>query len=357
MIPHPTLPKDNARNKRDNTIDILKGICIILVVYGHMARGLIDSGISNHKILLTEIDFVLYTSHMPVFFLIAGYNTEYSIRKHHIYNFLRSRLWAVIYPYFLWSTILWLTKSVTSLFLSINHPIQIIEILDIFWNPISVFWFLYALFFLQSFSTIFRSAGVLLLTISFLLLTIFFIFNPNLPRIINLIVVHSPFFAIGFLASQLGKTLIIKKLSYPMPLFLLFILFTIGCYEAITSGLPTPVGFATLPLSIMGIALLIGISQACPTAFLRNHIRFLGVLSLPIYLLHVYFLPIVPRILPKLHVHSDIIAVIAGTGLGVYGSVLTYMLIKRLNLDGWCALSGKPPLEHSQESPEQIQRA
>jgi len=48
-------------NTRSNWIDNAKAIGIILVVYGHVARGLYNAGIKVHVPLYQLIDSVVYS--------------------------------------------------------------------------------------------------------------------------------------------------------------------------------------------------------------------------------------------------------------------------------------------------------
>lgn len=52
-------------------VDYAKGIGIILVVYGHVARGVFNAGITEDEKLFRLVDAVIYSlSYALVFFLI-----------------------------------------------------------------------------------------------------------------------------------------------------------------------------------------------------------------------------------------------------------------------------------------------
>lgn len=61
--------------KHIETVDILKGITIILVVIGHAVQGVVSS---QHLTINTEYNSIfilkqiIYGFHMPLFFIIAG---------------------------------------------------------------------------------------------------------------------------------------------------------------------------------------------------------------------------------------------------------------------------------------------
>ena len=55
---------------REVWIDYAKAIGIILVVYGHVARGLYSAGIDIPYELYVLIDSIVYSFHMPLFFFL-----------------------------------------------------------------------------------------------------------------------------------------------------------------------------------------------------------------------------------------------------------------------------------------------
>ncbi|WP_043367549.1 acyltransferase family protein, partial [Cupriavidus sp. WS] len=57
---------------RDVWVDNAKGIGIILVVYGHVARGLHSAGIWSDATSFSFLDSAVYSFHMPLFFFLSG---------------------------------------------------------------------------------------------------------------------------------------------------------------------------------------------------------------------------------------------------------------------------------------------
>jgi fucose 4-O-acetylase-like acetyltransferase len=58
--------KENFES-RINWVDYAKAIGILLVVYGHVARGIKNSGIKIPTDLYEVADSVIYSFHMPLF--------------------------------------------------------------------------------------------------------------------------------------------------------------------------------------------------------------------------------------------------------------------------------------------------
>ena len=81
---------------RDITFDIAKGIGIVLVVIGHYIP---DNAPSWY---IGFVSFV-YHFHMPLFFMIAGFFYERSIKKVGYWRFVRSKFERLMFPYFILS--------------------------------------------------------------------------------------------------------------------------------------------------------------------------------------------------------------------------------------------------------------
>ncbi|MCJ2876122.1 hypothetical protein JUM41_17915 [Rhizobium pusense] len=60
---------------RDNIYDVAKGLCIILVVFGHAERGLNGPGAPPHFSLMGFCDYAIYTFHMPFFSSCRDYSS------------------------------------------------------------------------------------------------------------------------------------------------------------------------------------------------------------------------------------------------------------------------------------------
>ena len=58
--------------QRNQWVDYAKAIGIILVVYGHVARGLIAAGLPMNQTWYTLVDSIIYSFHMPLFFFLSG---------------------------------------------------------------------------------------------------------------------------------------------------------------------------------------------------------------------------------------------------------------------------------------------
>src|SRR5436190_2122812 len=70
----------DRHSRREHWIDVTKGIGILLVVYGHVLRGLVTAGIVPNSKLFQIAYYTLYLFHMPLFFfLVAARNATWML--------------------------------------------------------------------------------------------------------------------------------------------------------------------------------------------------------------------------------------------------------------------------------------
>lgn len=120
-------------------IDVARALGIILVVFGHVERGLRLAGVLQNP-AWAQVDFMIYTFHMPLFFYLSGMNV---VQSRTTPGFLRRRAMAIIVPYFVFSVI----QGAVQIGLSgqTNGTTSITDLELIFVAPIGPFWFLYVL--------------------------------------------------------------------------------------------------------------------------------------------------------------------------------------------------------------------
>lgn len=88
------------KSNRNLYIDIVKGIAIILVVYGHCIEYYSTEYLNGNFFYSDLIHKIIYSFHMPLFMLVSGYLFYGSIRKHlWICNF-KSRFTKLLLPIF-----------------------------------------------------------------------------------------------------------------------------------------------------------------------------------------------------------------------------------------------------------------
>lgn len=120
------------QKNRDNTFDIIKGIGILLVIIGHLAHG--------YGVLIP----IIYTFHMPLFFIVSGY----FYKEKGVKELFKRDFRVLIIPYLIVSLILIFYGCVMYI---IKHDIQKL----LFWTDsflyagikdVGPLWFLLAMF-------------------------------------------------------------------------------------------------------------------------------------------------------------------------------------------------------------------
>ncbi len=90
---------------RSMLIDVVRGIAITLVVWGHTNQGIIHRGWWGASKIGEHMDAAVYTFHMPAFFFVSGTFLCAGVEKRGMGRYTVQRLRTVIYPYLLWSAI------------------------------------------------------------------------------------------------------------------------------------------------------------------------------------------------------------------------------------------------------------
>jgi fucose 4-O-acetylase-like acetyltransferase len=138
-------PIPDTIKARSNIVDIVKGIAIILVVYGHTAQGMTHRGWWVGPGVSFSHTFI-YSFHMPAFFFVAGLFVSGSIAKRGNKLFTIDKLKTILYPYVLLAIIGVALEPLIGRFKFSTKPFQ----WNVFWVNLvdgQASWFLFVLFF------------------------------------------------------------------------------------------------------------------------------------------------------------------------------------------------------------------
>jgi fucose 4-O-acetylase-like acetyltransferase len=83
---------------RVEMVDAVKGIAIVLVVYGHVAQGLIHRGWWTTPLAGFQ-DKYIYSFHMAAFFFVSGLFLKRSLSRTAPRNFILQRVRTILWPY------------------------------------------------------------------------------------------------------------------------------------------------------------------------------------------------------------------------------------------------------------------
>ena len=95
-----------TQSERNNTIDIIKAVAIILVCIGHSIQFGSGSIVLSEELFFDNICFkIIYSFHMPLFMLISGYLFYSSANKRTWKNNIFLKIQTLIVPNLFWSII------------------------------------------------------------------------------------------------------------------------------------------------------------------------------------------------------------------------------------------------------------
>ncbi|MFT3924959.1 MAG: acyltransferase [Myxococcales bacterium] len=129
--------------RRRSWVDAVRGLGILLVVVGHVLRGLMASHLLPEAPPWTFLDRFIYAFHMPLFFFVAGLFLMPASDERYA-DFAHRRLVRLGYPYLVWASLQTLSQIMLSRYT--NHPVGVADFLKLGFHPQMQFWFLYALF-------------------------------------------------------------------------------------------------------------------------------------------------------------------------------------------------------------------
>lgn len=319
MTSAPLLPK------RLDVPDLAKGIGIILVVYGHVARGVVNAGLSLPPALFETVDRSIYSFHMSLFFFLSGLVVFFSHHKDPSpWKSLAKRLWTLFYLYVLWSLF---EGGLGILLYNYATHGQTWEALgNILWAPIDHFWFLHTLFLVSLVSSaLFHHATRLRLLGIAMGLTILYLFAPKL-----FLLKHLLFYTFGACFSfALPRLERFRGSPASIGAFIL----SLAAFLSFSPWIATPstndFHLSLLALPVFGIAASITLSVSIKNGGAR-WLALLGEHSLPIYLAHVLFAAgfrIVLR--DAIHIEEPYIHLVGGFFVGLIGPLVLFTLLRK----------------------------
>lgn len=319
---------------RSTWVDYAKGIGILLVVYGHVARGLVSAGIKLPADLYALVDSVIYTFHMPLFFFLSGLFFFDSMARRGRGPFILSKIDTIVYPYLLWSLIQGLIEVGMSRYT--NGDANIKDVLSILWHPRAQFWFLYALFmvFVVATITYFNSTIELAMAL-FATGCALYIYQNELPASWNMGFIwrNYCFIALGALISKY-----IRHQEKMAPHVLLFSAIFIGIeyiFHAVLEKRFDQYGAWSLAVAISGIGFISAASIHLSKSNKATWLMHLGRASMAIYLMHTIASSGTRVILQKFgHIKDPWLHLCAGLMVGIVAPWIAYSLLTKWKFTG-----------------------
>ncbi|SIT41362.1 Acyltransferase 3 [Paraburkholderia ribeironis] len=345
---------------RQTYLDVARGAGIILVVYGHVLRGVFAAElvpVGTLGTVLAWTDYVIYTFHMPLFFFLSGLHVRNSLRGTQR-EFMRSKVRAIVYPYLLWSI---LQGSVQLAMAShgVNHPLMLSDLLAIGWRPFAQFWFLYALMLcMMGAWTLARFVPAvtqepMAMPIRGLLAGVaatgLAVGASTQWGILSTTLMNWPFFVLGILVSNALPGWL-ESNSGNRACVATAAVFAAAVAFAHRFGVATSVW--AVPAAFVGIALSLQLSYRYASRQMRyTWLTSIGFASMPIYLMHILAMAGVRTVLMRAGITDLATHLALGTVVGVAVPMVAYILVLRAGcarIAGFPLWPGRSAVAHPQ---------
>ena len=323
--------------KREEWIDLAKGVAILLVVLGHVINSYIVSGEFNKYISYTQyVHFTIYCFHMPLYFALSGYLYSKSKEVCNISEYKSGVLKKTIalgIPYIVFSLMQGSIQVLLSQFTH-NH-IKFSSLMHILTQPILQFWFIYTLLFIfilvPLLEMIIKSDKFVFLLLITIKIVSFFI-------ITNIIAIDTfSQYAIYFYAGKIlceyyngiltNKPLLIKS-------SVCYFVLNVLCYFCFKDiyNIQIVRCFAIIMLAILGSALImyLVIYPIAKTKVIKKYVLIMGIYSFEIYIFHIIFSYGMKTVLLKLNVQSLSIHLVLDTLIGIIIPIVIALIAKRI---------------------------
>lgn len=289
-----TITESTERLER---FDIAKGIAIFLVVIGHLLEQTFEVGHGLQRIIVF--------CHMPVFFFISGFFLNYSVNKYSKIRVIKNKAQQLIIPFICWSSI----SLVANIMLIYGHGVLQENIrgqfFEIFICARSV-WFLIVLFISQSvFCGLLYMNEYLHCNKYIVLFLGWILISSTIPNTYFSMYKFKwlfPFLIIGAMYAENQKkvqTIIhnLKIISLIFPILCLMVsndkYYNMYLEFKYSSILSIVVGIAYYLVSLLGIVFIFLISSLLERCKLGQIFINLGIHSLEIYVMHMFFIKFV----------------------------------------------------------------
>ena len=316
----PAISTATLHSSRENWADLAKGIAIILIVLGHVLRGLRNAGLIPENTLFLLADNFLYTIHVPTFFFLAGYFLHSSTR-HGFRAYAQSKLTWIVYPYLLWSLLQGSVNVIMSAYT--NNPLGWMDLIKILWNPIGQFWFLYSLFVIQILYFPLRNVRTTWLLGGALVfwLACAYVSPPNLVLSTAL---GAIFVILGVVAKSHNVLFQTVRQNTPLLATTFFLSIGVMLYAEFKYN-----SIAMLPVSVVGVLALIGGCMRLTQPRLLLLLKHIGIASMAILVMHILAASGLRIILSKVfHLEAPLAHILFGTAAGVFLPLIAYRILR-----------------------------
>lgn len=312
---------------RNDSIDVAKGLGIILVVIGHVM-----SPVMSGNSILEWLYSVIYTFHMPLFFFVSGYVAKKLVTKPVAKTeLLKQRLLRLMVPYCVWAVIYLPMKIIMAEHVRFSDEYK--------WysfflgnNPDGQLWFLYVLFVISIFMIFFvTSKNISALTILFMIGSIL---APLIPFSIGFTSITLTFslYQVGFFF--LGTLTAVKfdynKVTTNITAFIISAVVLVS-YSVVLWIRKEEVWFLQAIVALCAIYVCLFVSALIAKTKVKAPFIYLGKKSMEIYLLHGPLL-VIGRILLPVIIHNTYVYLLVLSLISIVISLAISFVINKIKI-------------------------
>ena len=319
---------EQCKTERILWIDTSRAIACILVVIGHLLKGLASANIYTGTVS-DGIIRTLYFFHVQVFFFCSGFLYRKRCETGVLSwgkNILK-KLVDLGIPFVAFTIVSHVLKKLFEN--DVNFPTHATLARRLFIKPDAPYWFLYILFFMFLLIPPVKSRKLLIgfAAVCFAMFVISeFVFLGRIPYFAEYFMTYAVWFAAGMVAAEFGfspgRVNIIKALTG--------FLFIPASIAVCALGIQFPL--LNLIMGAWGIWMTVVIASLLTACIGEKTVSVASLLTMPIFLMHTIAAPMARIVLLKLGVTSPVIHIILGFIAGVLLPSAAYCLMHLLIL-------------------------
>lgn len=310
--------------KRSLDLDFSRGFAMILIVLGHIIRGLNDSNIQISNFEL--IDYILYSIHLPILFIVSGIVERRFSKKDHTKNkfikFFKNNIISLYFPYITFILFYWIIKM---FIFKGNNEANYSDLLFICFSGKWIFWYLLSLLFIKIVHYLFEYNNKIFNAFLFFLLV--YILNYFVSFTPILWLSYGFFYSCGYIYELCNEKYddFSKKC---MIVFSVLLIFSFTLFNQIENNVFVGMIIYGIPVSL----LLINISQIIKK---QNLITLIGEYSMILYLTHTIVTSVIRTLLLKFNIINITINIITGFFASIFVTFLIVFMYKKFKIFRW----------------------
>lgn len=318
-------------NKRIEWIDYLKAFACFLVCLGHLIQSLQKANIDNYINITTFINWFIYLFHMPLFMCMSGFlycknKKEFSWKNYK--DFELKKIINLLVPYF---TFYLIYVGINIIFSSsVNTPKGIKDIIGIFNNPISPYWFLYALLAIFIIIPILEKICKNNEKLVFIILFIFkiaYIFIQTPIFAINQIMSYGIYFYVGCFINKENKKLNFKSIFTNILYIVMYVIFAIIFYRLQDNINEYIANILNILFAMAGIYICVSIFKTIQKSKILDTFK---KYTFQIFVLHTIFAAGIRIVLFKVGINNYLIHFVFGIFFSIYIPVIVSIISDRI---------------------------